>query len=118
MNYFEKIFSVSNSREDQQDEKEKRSADDRQINRFVLQEIGIGKDITPVDRWRKNNETTGKRRQMSRETLCLVFIGQRSDLRRDGERRGLERVTRKFSLEVHLLSTVDCRRRRDKDKTK
>ena len=80
--YFEEIFFVVNSGEDQQDQKEKRRTDDGQINRFVLQKIGIGKNITPIDWFRKNNKTTGERGQMFGKTLGLLFVGQSTHLER------------------------------------
>ena len=59
----------------------KHSHDDhRQVDRLVLGEVEIGEHVVPVDRRRENEETTGERRQMRREALCLLLVRQRSNL--------------------------------------
>ena len=58
--YLLEIFSVSESRVDHQQDVNEAHNDDSDINRLVLDEIGIGEDVVPVDRWWKDRETAGE----------------------------------------------------------
>ena len=58
--YLLEIFSVSESRVDHQQDVDEAHNDDSDINRLVLDEIGIGEDVVPVDRWWKDRETAGE----------------------------------------------------------
>ena len=71
---FGQICSIVSSSVDEQDQIEKHEKNDRQIDRLVPRETGIGKDIVPVDRSGKNEETSGKGRQMTRQTVSLKMV--------------------------------------------
>ena len=69
------IFSVLATGIDDESDVQNSHGDHRQIDRLVLGEDEIGEHIVPVDRRRENEETTGERRQMRREALCLFLVG-------------------------------------------
>ena len=71
---FGQICSIVSSSVYEQDQIEKDEKDDRQIDRLVPRETGVGKDIVPIDRRGKNKETSGKSRQVTRQTVSLKMI--------------------------------------------
>ena len=75
------IFSVLATGIDDESDVQNSHDDHRQVDRLVLGEVDIGEHIVPVDRRRQNQETTGERRQMRGEALCLLFVRQRSNLK-------------------------------------
>jgi hypothetical protein len=80
LTHFFDVLLVLKASVDGQGNVEHAETDDRQIDGFVLHEIGIGKDIAPIDRGREHEKSTGEARQMSGEALRLTMIGRRSDL--------------------------------------
>ena len=74
------VFLVLKASVDGQGNVEHAETDDRQIDGFVLHEIGIGKDIAPIDGGRKNEKSAGEARQMRGEALRLTMVGRWADL--------------------------------------
>ena len=76
------VLSVFATGVDDQSDVENSHDDDRHIDRLVLDKVGIGEYIVPIDRCWQDQKATGERGQMCREALCLSLICQRSHLER------------------------------------